>query len=206
MKVLAALWCLATAAFTQSLQVWQAVDVPVLQRERLSGIVHTQFRTRPNLHDYYQARIGPILRFQLSPRATLVGGYYYGEVEQKSGWGNNHRAFGGIETPFAWRGQVMTIRSVVERHFGGESPAELRMREQLQVVRPIAGPVSAILAAETFFDPKGFFQQRSVAGVRLPFISRYRFDLTYIYDARVERAGAGRHVIQAAFRPRRRER
>ena len=205
MKLVALLFCVAALSGAQEFQIWQAADAPVIEHGRVFGVLHTQFRTRPNLHDYYQARVGPIVRVDLSSRVTLVGGYYFGEVEQTAGWGNNHRLFTGVETPVSWKGQVLGLRTMVERHLGGEDPPNTRIRQQLQIVRRLMGPVAAIMGVETFFDQKGFFQQRTTGGVRLPFIGRYRLDVTYIYDARVERAAPSRHVIQTAFKPRRRE-
>jgi hypothetical protein len=190
----------------QGLETWQTAEAALISTERSTVVLHTQVRQRQHFTDLFQARIGPVFRVSLRPRVALVGGYYFGEVEQTQRvWGNTHRTFAGFQSPVAFAGGVLTGRTLVEHHFGGGTGPSVRFREMVQWTRPVRR-FAAFSGTETFFDQRGFIWQRMQAGLRLPFRASYRLELSYLYDARVERIGAGRHVIQTALRPTRRER
>ena len=107
--------------------------------------------------------------------------------------------------PFSAGFGNMSVRQMVEDHFGGPTPAEIRSRTQFQLSRPVRD-WTAFGGTEVFFDQHGFMQQRFQGGLRIPLTSSYRMDVMYLFDGRVQRAGESGHVIQAAFRPRTRER
>ena len=120
MRISAAILLLAAAGSAATLETWQTFEAPFLSRGRTSIIMHSQIRERNYFSDMLQGRVGPVFRVTLSPRATLLGGYYYGEVTQtEHHWGNNHRTLGGVEFPTAFAGGVLAPRVVIEYHFGG---------------------------------------------------------------------------------------
>ena len=206
MKRIAALALLAAAAQGATFETWEAFDAPLISVGSTSVVFHTQFRQRQRLRDFFYARFGPVARHRVSPRLSLVGGYYFGEVEDSPAtWGDNHRLFGGVEMPFPTRCGLISVRHMVEDHFGGPTSTEIRNRTQFQLSRPVRA-WTTFGGAEVFFDQRGFMQQRFLTGMRIPLTSSYRMDVIYLFDAKVQRVGESRHVIQAAFRPRSKER
>ena len=206
MRNLAALALLAAAAHGATFETWEAFDAELVSVGPTSVVFHTQFRQRQRLRDFFYARFGPVARHRLTSRVSLVGGYYFGEAEEeRATWGNTHRVFGGVEAPFRTSFGLISVRQMVEDHFGGPTPAEIRNRTQFQLSRPVR-EWTAFGGTEIFFDQRGFMQQRFQGGMRIPLTSSYRMDVIYLFDARVRRAGESRHVIQAAFRPRSKER
>lgn len=196
---------LAATAFAANFETWQVLEAPLVSGGSTTAIVHSQLRQRSRLHDFFQARVGPVVRHELASGVALIAGYYFGETEEDPRvWGNNHRSFGGVERGFLTSRGVLSVRHLVEHHFGGSDRPELRNRSLVQWSRPIRS-VTGFLGGETFFDQNGFIMQRVQGGLRLPFTSSYRLEVTYIFDARVNRVGESRHVIQTSFRPRRRE-
>jgi hypothetical protein len=205
-RKLAAAALLAAAAFGATFETWEAFDARLVSVGATSVVFHTQFRQRQRLRDFFYARFGPVVRSRLNPRLSLVGGFYYGEAEEeRASWGDNHRLFTGVETPFLTSVGLISVRHMVEDHFGGPTSAEIRNRTQFQLSRPVR-EWTAFGGTEVFFDQRGFMQQRFQSGLRIPLTTGYRMDLIYLFDARVQRAGESRHVIQAAFRPRSKER
>ena len=193
---------LALAMHGASFETWQAFDAPVIATESTSVVIHSQVRQRNRLHDFFYARVGPVVRHRLSPRLTLVGGYYFGEAEEgPATWGDKHRTFGGIETPISTKMGALSVRNMVEHHFGGSEAQEVRTRTLVQFSRSVRS-WTPFIGGEVFFDQNGFAQQRITGGVRIPLTSSYRVDVSYLFDARVSRIGESRHVIQTAFRPR----
>ena len=187
-------------------EAWQAFDVPLVDSKRFNAVLHSQIRERQRLRDFFHARAGPVIRYRLKPRLALIGGYYFGEFEVlRDHWGNDHRTFGGFESVRSVGRNNLSLRTMVEHHFGGPDAPELRARQQVTVTRAL-GKYAAYGGCEPFFDVKGLLMQRWIAGWRIPLNTRDRMDVSYYFDHRVARAGDSRHVIQTAFRPRRVER
>jgi hypothetical protein len=201
-KLLIAALLLLAPATAAELETWETFEAPLVSRERVTVIAHSQMRQRQHVTDLFQARIGPVFRVRLLPRIALVGGYYYGQVEQtEHHWGNTQRTFAGMESPVAVAGGVLTGRALVEHHFGGGGPASVRFRQRAQWTRPVRS-LAVFGGAESFFDQRGFFAQRLQSGVRLPFRPSFGLEFSYLYEFRVERIGSNRQAIQVALRPR----
>ena len=193
---------LAFAVHGATFETWQAFDASVIDTGGTSVVIHSQIRERNRLHDFFYGRVGPVVRHRLKSRLVLVGGYYFGEAEEgPATWGDKHRTFGGIETPFSTRAGVFSVRNMMEHHFGGSEAPEVRTRSLVQFSRSVRS-WTPFIAGEVFFDQNGFAQQRFQGGVRIPMTASYRLDITYLFDARVSRVGESRHVIQTAFKPR----
>ena len=193
---------LALAVQGASFETWQAFDATVITTTATSVVIHSQVRQRNRLHDFFYARVGPVVRHRLNTRVTLVGGYYFGEAEEgPATWGDKHRTFGGIETPVRTRFGALSVRNMLEHHFGGSEAPEVRTRSLVQFSRSVRS-WAPFIGGEVFFDQNGFAQQRVQGGVRIPVTSSYRVDVSYLFDARASRIGESRHVIQTAFKPR----
>lgn len=190
----------------QMLQVWQAVEFPFYSKGKLTSNIQTQFRTENRMRDFTQGRVGPQIRYALHPKVTLLGGYYFTEVDGDNGepWANAHRLFTGAETPIQVGQGRLSFRGMLERYFGGDGTPEYRYRGQASYRRSM-GPFTPMGSTETFFNAHGYMAQRVQGGVRLPAMGRFLLDVTYLYDFRSEQFGGRRQVIYSTLRIRGRE-
>lgn len=102
--------------------------------------LHTRLRVRDDWSDFYQARFGPILTYNLRPRLQAIAGFYY--IDQRSRgtrrWGDYNRFFGGFSTRLVTKPKwTLDSRTLVERftQTGGIDYTRGRTRGTLQLPR-----------------------------------------------------------------------
>ncbi len=95
-------------------------NVEMFLNKRVTLQAHSRVRTRNDYREFFQARFGPILNFQVNRRVTAIGGYYFIDQRYPGGEGRNwedfNRYFGGTSIQVA-RGARWFVdwRSLVER-------------------------------------------------------------------------------------------
>lgn len=102
---------------------------------RVTLQLHGRLRTNHNVHDFYQARGGPVLLVQQTPRLQWLGGYYYiGQETNAQQLFDQHRIFGGAQAR-VWQGvkKALDWRNAMERHFGGPTADYWRYRTRMLI-------------------------------------------------------------------------
>jgi hypothetical protein len=189
----------------QSFEWWQTTDIPLLAVGGFSTVLHTQVRTRVRFHDIFHARVGPVVRFAGPRRWNIAVGYYFQESEEdRAEWRNNQRTFVGADRSLRFASGSLGLRTMVEHHFGGSNPQDLRVRQLVQWIH--RARLTPYGTTETISDRHGFMVQRFQGGIRPVISSGFTLDIGCLYDVRMDRAGGDRLVIHTALRPRRRER
>lgn len=177
------------------LETWNTLDTSLLRRGVFDLTLHSQFRTRGGLEDFYQMRVGPQARVQVLPRLNLGGGYWYREGESALGrWEDQQRVFGGAEWTAAAGRADFRLRGYVERFFGGRAPAFTRYRQRA-VLASAAGRVSPFCSIEFFFVRSGWINTRPGGGVRTRIAPHLRLELAYYYDRPRIAIAPTRHII-----------
>lgn len=109
------------AAFSQNdAESLHINNVEMFLHKRVTLQAHSRVRTRNEYREFFQARFGPILNFQLNRRVTAIGGYYFIDQRFPGGAGRNwedfNRYFGGTSIQILRRPSwVVDGRTLVER-------------------------------------------------------------------------------------------
>lgn len=191
--------------YGEEVQAWHWWTNEISLNSKFTVIMHGQFRTKRPLGELIQARTGPILRYYIKPKTTVVGGYFYrGEQQPRAeGLGDSHRLFAGMEdykfTPKK-RGLpagLLESRFLVERYFGGPegsltSFTRLRYRNRFSFRE---WKVSPLFGYEVFAFPNEFWGQRPHGGIRWIINEKMMLDTGYYWDGRAPRAGTQRHLF-----------
>lgn len=176
---------------------WHTFDYPALQTGRWQAVVHSR------LHIGYgkpaQGRIGPVTRYAITPRVSLIGGYYFGEDHDRHGaWAMSHRPFGGAEAALSQqRWFRLTTRAYVERFVVYEKPDYFRHRARIRYTT--AHKVAPVIVFEPFFDAKGLLTTRYSGGFRVNMRRGRALELAYTYDQRRTSAGPPRHILTTHY-------
>lgn len=172
---------------------WHVFDFVPVKTARVEWTLHS--RVRINGGELQQGRSGTILKVNVSPRVSTIGGYYYGrETDSFDDWKNFHRIFGGLEVPvYRTRRGTVTGRSLVERFFPEDRSRYNRYRHRARFASN--GRVGPFAQVEWFFDNRGFLSTRYSGGVRWRPTREAVIECGYLYEARTARLGADRHVI-----------
>ena len=103
--------------------------------------LHARFRFNNDIHDFYQARGGPILAWTAWPRVQLIGGYYLlNQRRPDESRYNYNRFFGGTQIRFFQRRHTtLDSHSFVERFTGLPSPDYTRFRQRVTWTLPRHG-------------------------------------------------------------------
>jgi hypothetical protein len=187
---------LFTAAVrADDVETWNTLDASLLRRGALDLTLHSQFRTRGGLSDFYQFRVGPQARVQVLPRLNLGGGYWYREGQSAPGrWDDQQRVFGGGELTFVSSRADFRARTYVERFFGGSVPGFTRYRQRA-IVAATEGRVSPFCSIEFFFLQSGWANTRPGGGVRTRISPHVRLELAYYYDKPRTHIVPARHIL-----------
>ena len=82
--------------------------------------LHSRLRTRDAIREFFQVRFGPIVQFNVNPRVTAIGGYYYIDQHypgrQAAEWDDFNRYFGGASVRLVQRRKItVDWRNLAER-------------------------------------------------------------------------------------------
>jgi len=179
------------AAFAE-IQTQHIVDVsaPI---GRIEPLWHFRLRTKPQGGGVYQLRTGPILKFDLKQRFSLIGGYYFTRTQEGANWNSIHRPFGGIEVAASRRFVEVDARSLLERFLVHGGPDYFRFRNRVRFSPPKRS--SPYVSLEYFVDAGGFRSVRYSAGVRREFAKEISVDINYFYEQGRAGTVANRHMI-----------
>lgn len=196
------------AAAETPLESWTTLEIPIFQTGRATTLIHTQLRVRNEFSDFAYARFGPNLRVRLNRGFTLVTGFWYIQQEntRRVQWDDMHRYWAGVERPIRAGSGVVQLRGIYEHWFGGPKPNDNRTRWLVLYRRSIGRGLTATGGTETFFDNNGYFAERVIANIGMPFYRNLIFEAGYMWDRRLERVGGPRQMITTTFRSRPRER
>ncbi len=115
----------SVAAFAQhDAESLHITNVEISLSKRLLLQAHTRLRTRNEYREFFQARLGPILNFQVNRRVTAIGGYYLIDQRYRKStgqdWEDFSRYFGGTSVQVYkrpslavdWRGLIERFHSI----------------------------------------------------------------------------------------------
>lgn len=185
----------AAAASASDVETQHGFDGSIPLRPNIDLLLHGRLRTRPAELGLYQFRGGPILSYHVSPRTSLLGGYYYAEQQQRAddAFIAGHRIFGGVETDLrSVRRYEIDGRVVYERFLPDQVPDFNRYRARLRV--SAKGPIAPYASQEHLFDNGGWRSARLAAGVRFRVAPWVQLDLGYFFEERAARIGVDRHM------------
>jgi len=82
--------------------------------------LHSRLRTRDAVREFFQARFGPIVQFNVNPRVTAIGGYYYIDQHhpgrKAAQWDDFNRYFGGASVRLVQHRKItVDWRNLIER-------------------------------------------------------------------------------------------
>lgn len=176
---------------------WHTFDYQFLHGERWQALMHG--RVHVDEGDFRQGRIGPVFRYNLPPRLTLIAGYYFGEDYNPLGeWKRSHRPFGGIEAAVATKKYArLTARTMLERFLVPGSGDYWRQRNRVRWTT--AQRIAPVASWELFFDNKGYLTTRYTGGVRFTLSHKRALELGYLYDGRRANTGEPRHIVTTHF-------
>lgn len=133
--------------------------------------LHSRLRTRDAIREFFQVRFGPIVQFNVNPRVTAIGGYYYIDQHypgrQAAEWDDFNRYFGGASVRLVQRRKItVDWRNLAERFHtipGGDF-TRLRSRGSVNLNRRswTTGATFEVLRANgtTFFRTGGGINRR----------------------------------------------
>ena len=163
-------------------------------RRNLILQLHSRFRSNNSLHNFYQARGGPILAWTAWPRVQLIGGYYFlNQRLPNSDRFNYNRFFGGTQIRFfQHRITALDSHTFVERFTGLASPDYSRFRQRVTWTLPRPG-LSPFASVEALYALRAW-TGRYTGGLSFPFGDRAR--LSFGYQAREYAPGRYGHILQ----------
>ena len=176
---------------------WHTFDYPALQTGRWQAVVHG--RVHVGYGKPSQGRLGPVVRYSLNKRVSLIGGYYFGEDYDRHGaWAMSHRSFGGAEVGLANRQWFrLTSRAYVERFALYDKPDYFRHRARLRYTT--AHKVAPVVVLEPFFDAHGLLTMRYSGGIRFTMTRGRALEVGYTYDQRRTNTGPPRHILTTHY-------
>ncbi|MBI5083172.1 MAG: DUF2490 domain-containing protein [Acidobacteria bacterium] len=172
-----------------------AFDATLLFKSRLQLILHTRIRTQPGGLGFYQARAGPIVSWDVTPRVSLLSGYYYARQERKvdNDFIGGHRLFGGSEIAVVETRRLSLDQRLLMERFLSDATDDFN-RYRLRTRLSAKGTVAPYTSHEFFFDAHGWRGNRHSAGIRWSALPAVQFDLGYLYEHRRAGVGPDRHM------------
>ena len=180
---------LAAVAEIQTQHIFD-VSAPI---GRIEPIWHFRVRTKPQGGGVYQLRTGPIMKFDLKDRVSLIGGYFFTRAQEGSNWNSTHRPFGGIEVAASRRWVEVDARTMLERFLVHGNTDYFRFRNRIRFSPPKRS--SPYISLEYFSDADGFRSVRYSAGVRRKFTKELSVDINYFYEQGRAGTVANRHMV-----------
>jgi hypothetical protein len=191
--------CVVPSCSGADVETWSNAEAEVLAGSRLNLVIQGQFRTRHNLGDYYQTRLGPILKVRLTPRLYLTGGYYFRDSENSKGiWKASHRPFGGAEMMVRDGKLKISTRVMVERFINDTVPDYCRFREWVRFSG--RGRISPYGLMEAFQTPRGSAFLRGQGGVQWRFHPWMSMELGCLHDSSHKWYGPNRTAFLTSLR------
>jgi Protein of unknown function (DUF2490) len=185
MKCAALLLGLSLTSSATELFSWHTMDTRVVAQGRFQLDVHHRTRMRRELGYLDQSRVGPIARWTVNPRLTLVGGYYYQPQQLlPHEWSEGQRVFAGLESTVRQRpGSTLFVRAFAERHMLTGRPAYNRYRTSL---RWTAGRsrLRPFVQNELLAVWPHFHSTRNSGGLTFRLSAVAMLDVGYLYDSR----------------------
>ena len=201
MRAVAILLCLCPLGLATELFSWHAVDTRALSKGRLELNLHHRTRTRHELGYLDQSRVGPVARWTLNPRLTLIGGYYFQpqQIRPKT-WSEGQRFFAGVEAPLLNRsGSALSFRGFAERHINTGRPDYNRYRTSVRWTLG-KGRFKPFVQNELLAVQQGWHSTRNSGGVSFRLSPVASMDVSYLYDSRRAFWGGDRQSIVTSVR------
>lgn len=194
-------WSIAAQA--QQTQSQHEFNLTLTPGKRWDATVHSRFRTRVSEGEFFQARVGSMLGFQLTQRVELEGSYFFtrklsGPAGRDSQWVSEHRPVAGFEATIFDKGLTVDARTRIERFIGGSVEDFNRYRQRVQFskngrVTPYAGP-------EMLFDHHGLRSMRYAAGLEFKTASgKLEVDIGYFYENGEQPGISSRHMLSTTI-------
>lgn len=176
------LWFVLLPLPAADLETQHAFEAGFTPHPRFHLTLHSRLRTQQQDLGFYQVRAGPVAEFVVTPRFSLVGGYYFARQEGSPGrWREVHRPFAGVEATLLQRYGTWDVRSLMER-FASTGPDFTRWRNRVLWLADRKHDPYA--ATEVFVDAQGFRSLRLSGGVRWRLTPAIVMDTGYFYEFR----------------------
>jgi hypothetical protein len=178
-----------------NVETQHAFDVTLPLKPRLELVLHSRLRTQPGGLGFYQVRAGPIASWDVAPRISLLGGYYYAQQERQidHDFIGGHRLFAGTEIALLDTRRLSVDQRVLTERFLSDAADDFtryRLRSRLSA----KGSVAPYTSHEFFFDAQGWRSNRHSAGIRCSLLPALQVDLGYLYEHRRTGVGPHRHM------------
>jgi hypothetical protein len=186
----------ACPLWPSDVETQHAFDATFPVKPKLELVLHARMRTQPGGLGFYQARAGPIVSWDVTPRTALLGGYYYARQERKidNDFIGGHRLFGGTEIAVVETRRISFDQRFLAERFLSDATDDFnryRLRSRLSA----KGWVAPYTSHEFFFDARGWRSNRHSAGIRWKALPAVQIDLGYLYEHRRAEIGTDRHMF-----------
>lgn len=200
-RLLLASLLLASTAGATELFSWHVFDTRLVNQGRFELTLHHRTRTRQDFHYLDQSRFGSIARFNLNPRISLLGGYYFQPQQVRDEvWTKGQRIFAGFEAPLVQRrNSVVSMRALTERHVGTGRADYTRNRTSLRWTMG-SRRVRPFLQNELLAVWPHFHSTRNSGGFSIRLSDELSMDVSYLYDLRRTYWGGDRQSIVTSMR------
>jgi hypothetical protein len=180
---------------------WHSFDTRLFSTNRFELALHHRTRVRQEFRYFDQDRVGPVARFTIRPRLTMIAGYYFQPQQVRpSDWAEGQRVFLGFETPLmSTRRSVLSLRGFTERHIGTGRPNYTRHRTSLRWTFG-QGHVRPFLQNEVLAVWPQVHSTRNSGGLSVRLNDQFNLDLSYLYDLRRTFWGGNRQSIVSSIR------
>jgi hypothetical protein len=195
------------------IETQHAFDVTLPLKPRLELILHSRIRTQAGGLGFYQTRAGPIVSWDVTPRISLLSGYYYARQERKvdNDFVGGHRLFGGAEIAVVETRRLSIDQRLLAERFLSDATDDFdryRSRTRLSAKGSIAPytshefffdargwrTIAPYTSHEFFFDARGWRSNRHSTGIRWSALPAVQIDLGYLYEHRRAGVGPDRHM------------
>ncbi|MBM3814097.1 MAG: DUF2490 domain-containing protein [Acidimicrobiia bacterium] len=180
---------------------WHLFDTQMRVNRHADLVIHSRVRTRDEFHRLQQARGGAIVRFHAGKNLIPYTGYYFQPAHEAGDpWTKGHRAFVGVERPFAVAlGTVLITRIAAERHMNTGRPNYMRFRTYTRLQLP-GRRVAPFIQNEWLAVKQGFHSVRNSGGLRIRLSPVMTLEAGYLYDIRRASWGGDRSAIVTALK------
>ncbi|MBL8178887.1 MAG: DUF2490 domain-containing protein [Bryobacterales bacterium] len=196
----------AAASPATELYSWHGFDYAETLHPKLELQITSRLRTRDEFKFLQQVRGGPVLRWRVSEKNVLYGGYYLQPGHDPSApWRMGQRLFIGLERPWNFKKFTISNRIAAEHHFTGGARANYnRYRTSTRLFFP-GRRITPFVQSEWLAVRQGFHSTRSSGGLRVRLNAMMTMEASYLYDIRRTVWGGDRSAIVTSITFRRAE-
>jgi hypothetical protein len=190
----------AQSGVPPTLETWHDFNLNLWKKGRFAFHMDAEWREYPEAGDLFRFRWGPIGEIRLNERASFVSGFMFhhlqlGLEEQPHANFLQKRFYNGLMYTVAEKSRVKVEgRTLLDRWMDGPVPDHFRYRQQVRISG--TGRTAPYVYDEVFLDNHGFLSNRTGMGLRFEANAQFTVLCGYMYEARADRFGRNRHVIQ----------